>query len=102
MTSFDALWMGIPVVTLAGVLVAGRQTAAMLENLGLSDLIAVDTESYIERAVALAIDSATLERLRTSLRRTFAASPLCDHEKFTRVLEAAYLDLWRQSAAQPT
>ena len=100
MTSFDALWMGIPVVTRAGELLAGRQTAAMLENLGLSDLVAVDTRSYVALAVALARDSARLDRLRASLRATFAASPLCDHEKFTRALESAFLDLWRQWAAK--
>ena len=100
MTSFDALWMGVPVVTLAGQLLAGRQTAAMLANLGLSDLIAADTPSYVTLAVALATDSARLDRLRESLRPTFAASPLCDHEKFTRALESAFLELWRQWAAQ--
>ena len=100
MTSFDALWMGIPVVTLAGELLASRQTAAMLENLGLPDLIAADSQSYVALAVALAMDSARLDRLRATLRPAFAASPLCNHEKFTRALESAFLDLWRQWAAK--
>lgn len=103
MTSFDALWMAVPVVTLAGTLVAGRQTASMLANLGLADLIAGDADAYAGIAVSLANDVARLDRLRATLRQTFAASPLCDHDKFTRALEGAYRDLWRQWAAgQPT
>ena len=100
MTSFDALWMGTPVVTLAAELVAGRQTAAMLANLGLSDLIATDADSYVALAVALALDGARLDHLRTTLRDTFAASPLCDHQKFTSALESAYQALWRQWLAK--
>ncbi len=99
MTSFDALWMGVPLVTLAGETLPGRQSASMLANLGLSDLIAADAQSYAAIAVALAHDGARLDRLRATLRSTFAASPLCDHEKFTRALEAALRDLWQQWAA---
>ena len=102
MTSFDALWMAVPVVTLAGELLAGRQTASMLANLGLADLIANDVDSYVALAIALALDTARLDQLRANLRMTFANSPLCDHDKFTRELEHAYLDLWRQWAAGPS
>ena len=101
MTSFDALWMAVPVVTLAGQLLAGRQTASMLANVGLADLIADDVDSYVALAVSLARDIARLDHLRASLRTTFAASPLCDHDKFTRALEHAYHDLWQQWADGP-
>jgi protein O-GlcNAc transferase len=100
MTSFDALWMGVPVVTLAGELIAGRQTAAMLSNLGLGEFIAKDVEAYVAIATRLANDPARLDHLRATLRTTFAASPLCDHDKFTRALEEAYLGLWRRWAAK--
>ncbi|MFM9972517.1 MAG: tetratricopeptide repeat protein, partial [Burkholderiales bacterium] len=90
MTSFDALWMGVPVVTLAGELIAGRQTASILANLGLNDLVAENNHRYVDLAVSLAQHPDRLDSLRTSLRSTFAASALCDHDKFTRALEAAY------------
>ena len=101
MTSFDALWMAVPVVTMAGTLVAGRQTASMLANLDLPDLITDNVDAYVDRAVALARDTARLDHLRDTLRTRFAASPLCDHEKFTRALEAAYLSLWQSWAEGP-
>ncbi len=101
MTSFDALWMAVPVVTMAGTLVAGRQTASMLANLDLPDLITDNVDAYVDRAVALARDTARLDHLRETLRTRFAASPLCDHDKFTRALEAAYLSLWQSWAEGP-
>ncbi len=101
MSSFDSLWMGVPVVTLAGRLVAGRQSASMLANLGLRDLIADSVAEYADVAVALAQDTARLDHLRATLRADFAASPLCDYDKFTRTLEAAYAHLWQDWAAGP-
>ncbi|MBI2318441.1 MAG: glycosyltransferase, partial [Betaproteobacteria bacterium] len=96
MTSFDALWMGVPVVTLASALVAGRQTASILANLGMSELVASDESGYVDIAVALARDRERLADLRAALRARFAASPLCDYERFTRALEDAYRRLWRR------
>ena len=96
MTSFDALWMGVPVVTLAGQLIAGRQTASMLANLGLTELAAGSAEEYVEMAIALARDAARLAGLRAALRPRFQASPLCDYEGFTRSLERAYRAMWRE------
>ena len=98
MTSFDALWMGVPVVTLAGTLIAGRQTASMLANLGMSELIAADESGYADIAAALARDPGRIAGMRAGLRQRFAASPLCDHERFTRALENAYRGLWRRWA----
>ena len=95
MTSFDALWMGVPVVTLAGQLIAGRQTASMLANLGLTELVANTPEEYVEVAIALARDTTRLADLRASLRPRFRASPLCDYDGFTRSLEQAYRGMWR-------
>ena len=95
MTSLEALWMGVPIVTLEQEMVAGRQTASMLANLGLDGLIAPTPEAYVEIACALARDSARLGGLRRTLRKRFAASPLADYAKFTRTLEAAYRLMWQ-------
>ena len=100
MTSFDALWMGVPVVTLAQPLVAGRQTASMLANLGLSELIADSPAEYVRTAAALARDAARLSGVRSSLRERFEASPLCDYERFTRDLERAYREMWKAFLAR--
>jgi len=96
MTSFDALWMGVPVVTLAGQLIAGRQSASMLANLGLTELVANSPDEYVEVAIAVARDTTRLADLRASLRSRFQASPLCDYEGFVRSLERAYRAMWRE------
>jgi protein O-GlcNAc transferase len=98
MTSLDALWMGVPVVTLPQTMIAGRQTAALLANLGLDELIASDEKRYLEIAVALANDFPRLAALRSGLREHFRASPLADTERFTRDLEHAYRGMWRRWA----
>ncbi len=96
MTSFDALWMGVPVVTLAGSMIAGRQTASMLANLGMNDLVASDESGYADIAVALAHAPDRLAQMRAALRPRVAASPLCDYQRFTRALEDSYRGLWRR------
>jgi protein O-GlcNAc transferase len=96
MTSLDALWMGVPVVTLPQTMIAGRQTAAMLENLGLQELIAASEAQYLEIALGLANDLPRLAALRAGLRERFRASPLADAERFTRDLETAYRGMWRR------
>jgi protein O-GlcNAc transferase len=99
MTSFDALWMGVPVVTLPQEMIAGRQTAALLANLGLEELIATDEARYVDIAVALAKDLPRLAALRAGLRERFRASALADTERFTRDLERAYREMWRSWAS---
>ncbi len=96
MTSFDALWMGVPVVTLPQTMIAGRQTASMLANLGLHELIAPDPDAYVRAAVQLAADRDALAALRAGLRERFLASPLADHARFTADLERAYRSMWRE------
>jgi len=95
LTSFDALWMGVPVVTLPQALIAGRQTASMLANLGCGELIARDATDYVRIAAALAADRARLGAYRATLRDRFRASPLADYAAFTRHLEQAYRRMWR-------
>jgi predicted O-linked N-acetylglucosamine transferase (SPINDLY family) len=100
MTTLDALWMGVPVVTLPQVMIAGRQSASLLSNLGLSELIAADEAAYVEAAVGLARDLDRLARLRADLRERFRASPLADYARFTRDLEDAFGRMWREWLSQ--
>ena len=88
-TSFEALWMGVPVVTLAGERFVGRVGASVLTALGLEELIAADEASYVAAAVALAEDRHRLAELRRTLRPRLAASPLCDAPGYTRIFEDA-------------
>lgn len=94
MTTLDALWMGVPVVTLPQVMIAGRQSASMLTNLGLAELAAADETAYVTAAAGLARDLDRLAALRAGLRERFRASPLADYARFARDLEAAYGQMW--------
>jgi protein O-GlcNAc transferase len=89
-TTCEALWMGVPVVTLLGDRHAGRVGASLLTHAGLTDWIAGTVEDYVQIAATLAGDPAHLRDLRYSLRPRLASSPLCDGRAFARKLEAAY------------
>jgi predicted O-linked N-acetylglucosamine transferase (SPINDLY family) len=92
----EALWTGVPVVTLRGDRFAARTVASALTTVGLPDLIADDAAGYRRLAVELARDEQRRARLRQELRPRLLASPLCDGAAFTRGLEAAYRVLWRR------
>ncbi|MSO92433.1 MAG: tetratricopeptide repeat protein [Rhodospirillales bacterium] len=94
-TTCEALWMGVPVVTLRGDRHAGRVGASLLSKIGLDDLITAAPEAYVETAVGLARDLPRLRALRRDLRGRIAASGLTDAAAFTRTLEAAYRRMWR-------
>ncbi len=94
-TSFEALWMGVPLVALAGERFLARVGASCLTRIGLTDLIASDVDGYVETAVALANDPARLAGLKRSLRARVAASPLCDGGAHARAFEAAMRRIWR-------
>jgi protein O-GlcNAc transferase len=100
-TTCEALWMGVPVVTLRGDRHAGRVGASLLTQIGLTDLIADSIEAYVEMAVALAGDPARLADLRHSLRPRMAASSLCDAAGFARKVEDAYRTMWARWCAAP-
>jgi predicted O-linked N-acetylglucosamine transferase (SPINDLY family) len=89
-TTCEALWMGVPVVTLRGNRHAGRVGASLLSQLDLPDLIANSVEEYGEIAVSLASRPARLIELRSSLRPRMVASPLCDGRAFARKIEATF------------
>ena len=94
-TTCEALWMGVPVITLQGDRHCGRVGASLLAAVGLDNLIARDVGEYVDIAVRLAGDRSQLEQLRGSLRATMAGSPLCDGPSFAREVEAAYRAMWR-------
>ena len=89
-TTCDSLWMGVPVVTLAGAAHVSRVGASRLTVLGMHDWIAADAESYVRIAAQKARDLAELRELRRGLRERMRASPITDAVRYTRNLEAAY------------
>lgn len=94
-TSAEALWMGVPVLTLAGNRFLSRQGVGLMMNAGLSDWVASDLDDYVARAVAHASDLNSLAALRATLRERFLASPVCDAKRFARHFEAALEGMWR-------
>ncbi len=100
LTSCEALYMGVPVVTWPQSRVVSRQTYAFLSAIGLPELAAKDCDDYVRIAVELAQDRERLNELRTTLRPRMAASPLCDVKGFTRQLEDTLIDLYHKIEAQ--
>ena len=96
LTSCEAFWMGVPVVTLPGDRAASRHILGSFDYLGLSDCVASSPQHYVERAKALASDPARLTSLRRTLRARMAASPLCDGKRFAAALEWAFDQMWRR------
>jgi predicted O-linked N-acetylglucosamine transferase (SPINDLY family) len=95
MTTLEALWMGVPVVALAGHSVASRQSVSILANIGHEELIFPDVASYVAGAVALARDSGRITHLRGAMRGRMSLSPLCDAKTFTHDLEVLYRQMWQ-------
>jgi predicted O-linked N-acetylglucosamine transferase (SPINDLY family) len=94
-TSFEALFMGVPVVTLAGGWPSARMGATIATHLAHPEWIATSTGEYIAIATALAADPQALDRLRRSLRDELLASPLTDAAGFVTRLESTYRAAWR-------
>src|SRR5260221_12351274 len=81
-TTCDALWMGVPVVTLAGKAAVGRGGLSILSNVGLTDLVAPDVDAYVQIALDLARDVPRLSALRAGLREQMRRSPLMNAPRF--------------------
>jgi len=95
-TTCEAIWMGVPVVSLAGSSHVSRVGVSLLNNIGLPELVADSEEQYLQIAVNLANDLPRLQQLRSTLRPRMQASPLMDAPRFARNIEAAYRQMWRQ------
>ncbi|MGA3068215.1 MAG: hypothetical protein ABSF29_15330, partial [Tepidisphaeraceae bacterium] len=93
-TTCDALWMGVPVITLGGPTAVGRGGVSILSNIGLPELIASTPEQYVQIALDWAADLDRLNTLRQSLRARLAASPLMNAKQFVHDLESAYRRMW--------
>ena len=100
-TTCEALWQGVPVVTLAGNLHMGRVGASLLQAAGHPEWVAATEAEYLAAATGLAADVDRLGRLRAGLRQAVAASPLADGAAFVPRVEAAYRALWRGWCATP-
>jgi predicted O-linked N-acetylglucosamine transferase (SPINDLY family) len=98
-TTCDSLWMGVPIITLAGGSYPARQGASLLSHLGRHDLVASTPQGYVDAAVRLANDPGRLRDLRAGLRDRMKRSTLTDARRFTRGLEDVYRRLWQQRPA---
>ena len=92
----DALWAGVPVLTLIGNSFAGRVAASALKAVGLPEMIAYSPDDYEGTALKLARDPAALAELRAKLRHNRLTSPLFDTQRFTRDLETAFASMWER------
>jgi protein O-GlcNAc transferase len=89
-TASDALWVGLPVLTVRGKAFPGRVAASLLTSLGLSELITDSLQAYETAALRLAQEPAELQRLKDKLARARQEGPLFDAARFARHMESAY------------
>ena len=91
---FDALWMGVPALTMASSRPVGRIGTSLMTNLGLPEWVAQSEQEYEDKAVFFAQDVQTLQSLRSSMRARMQASPVMDESSFARDVENAYQNMW--------
>jgi protein O-GlcNAc transferase len=96
MTTLDALWMGVPVVTAPGRTISSRLAAATLTAAGLTDFIASDHQHYVELVVEKASDLTSLANLRMTLRDRTANTEFGNSGRYARAVERQYRSMWRK------
>jgi predicted O-linked N-acetylglucosamine transferase (SPINDLY family) len=101
LTTCEALWMGVPTLTMPGETFASRHSMSHMSNAGLADWVAPTRESYVQLALGKASDIEALATLRTGLRARVKASPLCDAARFGRNLGRALRHAWQAWASEP-
>jgi protein O-GlcNAc transferase len=99
-TSAEALWMGVPVLSMLGDRFISRTAGSIAHNAGLPDWIAADEDEYVAKAVAFASDLEHLAALRAALRQQVLASPLFDAPRFAQNFENALWGMWQRYQAQ--
>ncbi len=99
-TTLEALWMGVPVVALAGTRHSGRVGASILTHAGAPELLADSMDAYADTAIALAQDRDRLTSYRHDLRAALLSSPLLDGAGFAQAVEMAYRTMWRDWCAR--
>ena len=98
-TICEALWMGVPVITMMGARPAGRVGASLMHQIGMPELIAGSVEEFVSIASSLCADTQRLDALRSSMRDRFNTSSLRDEAGFAEAMEAAYRTAWRRWCA---
>jgi predicted O-linked N-acetylglucosamine transferase (SPINDLY family) len=93
-TSYEAIWMGVPVLTLAGDLLMARQSASLMTAAGHPEFVSDTEQTFVDKALALSEDVAGLAKIRAGLRAS-AARTIFNAEAYTRDLEAAVRAAWR-------
>jgi predicted O-linked N-acetylglucosamine transferase (SPINDLY family) len=101
-TTCEALWMGVPVITLAGERHASRMGASLLATAGHPEWVARSEDGYVQAAVDLAADLPRLSAVRAGLREQLQRSPLMDAPRFARSFETACRAMWREWCAHPS
>jgi predicted O-linked N-acetylglucosamine transferase (SPINDLY family) len=101
-TTCDALWMGVPVVTLPGGRFCSRMGASVLKTVGLEEFVATNADDYVRLATTLAADARRLRTLRSSLRNRVRDSLLCNSKQFTSDFEETIRTIVSQNAAPKT
>ncbi len=96
LTTCEALWMGVPVVTCAGPTFAGRHSVTHLNNTGNTDWVTENWEDYRSKVIELASNIDELESIRSKLRIKLVQSPLCDGARFGVHLSMAFREMWKQ------
>jgi len=98
-TTCEALWMGVPVITLSGITHASRVGLSLLSNIGLRELIAESAEEYVDKVVQLATTIDKIRYFRKTLRDRMSQSPLTSAKQFTAYLETYYRKIWNKWCA---
>jgi len=96
-TTCEALWMGVPVISLQGNLHVSRVTSGLLQRVGLESLVATTPKQYQQIAIDLAKNKKRLAELRSGMRARLMGSPLLNKAGFAREVEAAYRTMWQTS-----
>jgi len=99
-TTCEALWMGVPTLTLGGDTLLARQGAGVVTPAGLGDWVATSEADYVEKAISLTNDLSKLANLRAVLRVRVLASPIYDAPRFARNFESALWGMWQQWQAR--
>jgi len=95
-TTFEALWMGVPVISLVGQHHMSRVGLTILTRFGMEFLAAPTPQEYVTRATALAAKRQNLVEMRAIMRRTIAGASLCNTNRFVRNVEATYREMWHR------
>ena len=101
-TSYEALWMGVPILTMRGSNYISHLGESIMHNVGLPDWIAANEEDYIAKAIAFSTDLVNLAKLRSSLRAGALSSPLFDARRFARDFEDALWGMWQARTRNDT